>query len=56
MPKLNFDSKLNLEPSVPQSHMGSPMGRDLGGISSQAALAFALVMCIEWSFLIHMGS
>jgi hypothetical protein len=28
----------------------------LGGISSKTALAFALVMCIEWSFLIHMGS
>jgi hypothetical protein len=28
----------------------------LGGISSITVLAFALVICLEWSLFIHMGS
>jgi hypothetical protein len=43
MSKLNFDHGL--------SH-----SRDLGGVSSITVLAFALVICLEWSLLIHMGS
>ena len=29
--------------------------RDLGGISSIVLAALALVICLEWSILIHMG-
>jgi hypothetical protein len=43
MPKLNF------EHSVPHD-------RDLGGVSSMIVLAYALVICLEWSLLLHMGS
>jgi hypothetical protein len=42
-------SKLNFEQSLPRK-------RDLGGISSITVLAFALVLCLEWSLFIHMGS
>ena len=61
MPKLNFDSKLNSDFTLNVGHglnVGHDLSqsRDLGGISSTMALAFALVMCVEWSFLIHLGS
>ena len=42
-------SKLNFEQSVPHN-------RDLGGVSSVVVLAFALVICLEWSLLLHIGS
>ena len=42
-------SRLNFEQSAPHS-------RDLGGVTSMTVLAFALVICLEWSLLIHMGS
>jgi len=32
----------------------SAPGRDLGGVSSRIVLAFALVTCLEWSFLLHL--
>jgi len=29
--------------------------RDLGGVSSLVLAAIALVLCLEWSLLIHLG-
>jgi hypothetical protein len=55
MPKLNFDSKLNSDSGLIVGH-GLSHSRDLGGISSRMALAFVLVMCVEWTFLIYMRS
>ena len=40
--------KLNLQKNV-------HLKRDLGGISSVALAAIALVLCLEWSLLIHLG-
>jgi hypothetical protein len=42
-------AKLNFEWSLPPS-------RDLGGVSSVTLLAFALVICLEWCLLMHLGS
>lgn len=42
-------SKLNFEQTVPPT-------RDLGGVSSVTLLAFALVVCLEWCLLMHLGA
>jgi len=40
--------KLNFEKNVHHK-------RDLGGVSSIVLAAIALVLCLEWSLLIHLG-
>ena len=46
--RLGVMFKLNLDQNVRHK-------RDLGGISSIVLAALALVLCLEWSILIHMG-
>jgi hypothetical protein len=45
---LGVMSKANYGQQVPHK-------RDLGGVSSIVLAAIALVLCLEWSLLIHLG-